>query len=92
MQRAPGAIVDFDATRIVFLDQYYQLGIVDRATELVTCIGELQPPTPQTATEDCRALTPSGAVMQSWNGYLFAWANGRFSTTARRGWIDAVRG
>lgn len=92
VQRAPGAIVDFDATRILFLDHEYLLGVVDRATELVTYIGELQPPTPRTTTEDYGALTPSGVVMQSWNGYLFAWANGRFSTTERRGWIDAVNG
>ncbi|WP_438026631.1 hypothetical protein [Sorangium sp. So ce233] len=92
VQRAPGSIIDFDATRILFLDHDYQLGVVDRATELVTYIGELQPPTPYTRTEDYGALTPSGVVMQSWNGYLFAWANGRFSTTERQGWIDAVNG
>ncbi|WP_438015416.1 hypothetical protein WMF18_31710 [Sorangium sp. So ce315] len=92
VQRAPGAIVDFDATRILFLDHYYQLGVVDRATELVTYIGELQLPNQNTRTEDYGALTPSGVVMQSWNGYLFAWANGVFSRTERRGWIDAVNG
>ncbi|WP_437875405.1 hypothetical protein [Sorangium sp. So ce513] len=92
VQRAPGAILDFDATRILFLDQYYHVGVVDRATEVVTHLGELQLPTQYTRTEDYGALTPSGAVMQSWNGYLFAWANGRFSTTERRGWIDAVNG
>ncbi|WP_437608971.1 hypothetical protein WMF20_48950 [Sorangium sp. So ce834] len=92
VQRAPGAIIDFDATRILFLDHNYLLGVVDRATELVTYIGELQPPTPHTTTEDYGALTPSGVVMQSWNGYLFAWANGLFSRTERRGWIDAVNG
>ncbi|WP_437632378.1 hypothetical protein [Sorangium sp. So ce854] len=92
VQRAPGAIVDFDATRILFLDPSYRLGVVDRATELVTHIGELQLPTQHTRTEDYGALTPSGAVMQSWNGDFFAWANGHVSGTARRGWIDAVNG
>ncbi|KYF81704.1 hypothetical protein BE17_38260 [Sorangium cellulosum] len=40
---APGVILDFDATRILFIDRYQQLGVLDRATQAITWIATLPP-------------------------------------------------
>ncbi|WP_437641702.1 hypothetical protein [Sorangium sp. So ce854] len=91
VQRAPGAILDFDATRFLVLDHHGRIGIVDRATGAVTWMGTIsQEAAPLSAVYG--ALTPSGAVYQTTNGYIFSWADGTRSTVARTARLDAVNG
>ncbi|WP_437635639.1 hypothetical protein [Sorangium sp. So ce854] len=90
VQRAPGNILDFDATRILFLDRYDQLGVLDRATQEVSWITRL-PPDPPGSSPSYGALTPSGAVVQSATTRIFTWVDGAVSRMAR-GRLDAVSG
>ncbi|WP_438026658.1 hypothetical protein [Sorangium sp. So ce233] len=90
VQRAPGVILDVDATRILFLDRFYQIGIVDRATEEVSVITRL-PPDPAGSSPSYGALTPSGFVVQSATTRIFTWVDGVVSRMAR-GRLDAVNG
>lgn len=92
VQRAPGAILDFDATRFLFLDYRGRLGIFERATQAITWLetlpqGEGTPP----LSEVYGALSPSGAVYQA-NGYVSAWVNGARKTISRGGRLDAANG
>ncbi|MGK3993597.1 hypothetical protein [Sorangium sp. So ce1024] len=91
VQRAPGAILDFDATRLLVLDHHGRIGIVDRATEAVTWMGTISQDVAPLSTV-YGALTPSGAVYQTTNGYIFSWVNGTRSTVARAARLDAVNG
>ncbi|WP_437738266.1 hypothetical protein [Sorangium sp. So ce1335] len=93
VQRAPGAILDFDATRFLFLDHLARLGIFERATQAVTWLERMQQggdAAPLSAVYG--ALTPSGAVYQTTNGYIFSWVDGTRNTVARAARLDAVNG
>ncbi|WP_438030676.1 hypothetical protein [Sorangium sp. So ce233] len=93
VQRAPGAILDFDATRFLVLDHHGRIGISERATQAVTWI-ETMPQgegiAPLSAVYG--ALTPSGAVYQTMNGYIRSWVNGSRNAVARAARLDAVNG
>ncbi|WP_437330693.1 hypothetical protein [Sorangium sp. So ce381] len=91
VQRAPGTILDFDAARILFRDQYQRLGIFERATQQVTWVATI-PQGDLPISEVYGALTPSGSVHQSTTGHILAWVNGarRNITSAAR--LDAVNG
>ncbi|WP_437689816.1 hypothetical protein [Sorangium sp. So ce176] len=90
VQRAPGAILDIDATRILFLDRYNRVGIVDRATGEERLI-VLIPPDPAGSSPSYGALTPSGFVVQSATTRIFTWVDGVVTRIAR-GRLDAVNG
>ncbi|WP_437961209.1 hypothetical protein WME76_17305 [Sorangium sp. So ce119] len=93
VQRAPGAILDFDATRFLLLDHRGRIGIFERATQAVTWIETIpqgEGITPLSAVYG--ALTPSGAVYQTMNGYIRSWVNGTRNTVARAARLDAVNG
>lgn len=92
VQRAPGAILDFDATRVLFIDHALQIGVVDRVTQQVTWHGELQPHHEWMDKPGQGALTPSGVIMQAWYGYIFMWRDGVLDRTPRKGRLDAVNG
>ncbi|WP_437738267.1 hypothetical protein [Sorangium sp. So ce1335] len=91
VQRAPGAILDFDATRFLFLDHRARLGIFERATQAVTWLETMQQgggAAPLSAVYG--ALTWSGAVYQTTNAYIRAWVNGSPYTVAGAARLDAV--
>ncbi|WP_437524023.1 hypothetical protein WME79_35205 [Sorangium sp. So ce726] len=88
VQRAPGAILDFDAERILFLDPDYLLGVLDRGTQRVTWLATL-PPDPPGSSPTYGALTPSGAVVQSGTSRIFTSVDGVW-TRISRGRLDAV--
>ncbi|KYF88371.1 hypothetical protein BE17_39120, partial [Sorangium cellulosum] len=90
VERAPGAILDFDAARVLFLDRYDQLGVLDRATQQVSWIATL-PPDPPGSDPTYGALTPSGAVVQSATDRIYT-AVGDAWTRISRGRLDAVNG
>ncbi|WP_437654868.1 hypothetical protein [Sorangium sp. So ce1182] len=91
VQRAPGAILDFDATRLLVLDHRGRIAIVERATQAVTWLGTIpQEDAPLSGVYG--ALTPTGAVYQATNGYILAWVNGTRRTVARAARLDAVNG
>ncbi|HTN89194.1 MAG TPA: hypothetical protein VL242_36200 [Sorangium sp.] len=91
VQRAPGAILDFDATRLLVLDHRGRIAIVERATQAVTWLGTLpQEDAPLSGVYG--ALTPTGAVYQATNGYILSWVNGSRNTIARAARLDAVNG
>ncbi|WP_437594271.1 hypothetical protein [Sorangium sp. So ce1000] len=94
VQRAPGTILDFDATRMLFLDYRRRLGIFDRSTRETTWI-EAIPEWDAPLSAVYGALTPSGSVHQSVTGYILSWVNGvrrqiASGTLAPR--LDAVNG
>ncbi|HTN82766.1 MAG TPA: hypothetical protein VL242_03750, partial [Sorangium sp.] len=90
VQTAPGAILDFDAARILFIDRQ-QLGVLDRATQAITWIATL-PPDPAGSVPTYGVLTPSGAAVQSATGRVFAWHDGTWRRIASDGRLDAVNG
>ncbi|XXY18135.1 hypothetical protein WME88_00595 [Sorangium sp. So ce216] len=91
VQRAPGAILDFDATRLLVLDHRGRIAIVERATQAVTWLGTIpQEDAPLSGVYG--ALTPTGAVYQATNGYILSWVNGSRNTIARAARLDAVNG
>ncbi|WP_434048421.1 MULTISPECIES: hypothetical protein [Sorangium] len=93
VQRAPGAILDVDATRFLFLDHRGRVGISDRATQAVTWIETMtqgEGTAPLSAVYG--ALTPSGAVYQTTNGDIHSWVNGTRNTVARAARLDAANG
>ncbi|AUX39093.1 hypothetical protein SOCE26_004750 [Sorangium cellulosum] len=90
VQAAPGVILDFDATRILFIHEGYQIGIVDRATREVAWISAMLPD-PAGSVPSYGALTPSGAVIQSATGRIFVWRDGVWRKIAH-GRLDAVNG
>ncbi|CAN96831.1 putative secreted protein [Sorangium cellulosum So ce56] len=92
VQRAPGAILDFDATRVLFIDHALQIGVVDRMTQQVTWLGELRMHHDWMHKPGYGALTPSGVAMQAWYGYVFLWKDGALDRTPRQGRLDAVNG
>ncbi|AUX43452.1 hypothetical protein SOCE26_049000 [Sorangium cellulosum] len=87
---APGLILDVDATRILFHDRFQRIGVADRATQQITWASTL-PPDP-TGTATYGALTPSGAVIQSGTGRIFAWHDGTWRRIAADARLDAVNG
>lgn len=92
VQRAPGAIIDFDATRVLFIDHGLQVGVVDRTTQQVTWLTELTLHHEWMHKPGQGVLTPSGVVMQAWYGYVFMWKDGARDQTRRKGRLDAVNG
>ncbi|WP_437493768.1 hypothetical protein WME75_21210 [Sorangium sp. So ce1014] len=94
VQRAPGSILDFDATRFLFVDHYRRLGIFDRNTQEVTWVETLtHTNTPISAVYG--ALTPSGSVHQSTTGVILAWVDGvrrTISSVNNAPRLDAVNG
>ncbi|XXY44797.1 hypothetical protein WME91_32820 [Sorangium sp. So ce269] len=91
VQRAPGAILDFDATRLLVLDHRGRIAIVQRSTQAVTWLGTIpQEEAPLSAVYG--ALTPTGAVYQATNGYILSWVDGSRNTVARAARLDAVNG
>ncbi|WP_438009511.1 hypothetical protein WME89_13030 [Sorangium sp. So ce321] len=93
VQRAPGAIVDFDATRVLFMDHVLQIGLVDRMTQQVTWLGELRPHPDWMHKPGYAALTPTGAALQAWYGSVFLWKDNMLDRTHRRpARLDAVNG
>ncbi|WP_437995472.1 hypothetical protein WMF26_29775 [Sorangium sp. So ce185] len=91
VQRAPGAIIDFDVTRLLVLDHRGRIAIVDRNTQAVTWLGVIpQEDAPLSAVYG--ALTPTGAVYQTTNGYILSWVGGNRYTVARAARLDAVNG
>ncbi|WP_437538853.1 hypothetical protein WME79_22535 [Sorangium sp. So ce726] len=91
VERAPGAILDFDATRLLVLNDRGRIGIVERATRAVTWI-ETMPAGDAPLSAVYGALMPSGAVYQTTNGYVRSWINGVRSTVGRAARLDAVNG
>ncbi|KYF51332.1 hypothetical protein BE08_25595 [Sorangium cellulosum] len=91
VERAPGAILDFDATRLLVLDHRGRIGIVDRATAAVRWMGTISQDAAPLSTV-YGALTPSGAVYQTTNGYIFSWSDGTRQSVARTARLDAVNG
>ncbi|WP_437677118.1 hypothetical protein [Sorangium sp. So ce131] len=91
VQVAPGVILDFDATRILFIHEGYQIGVVDRATREVRWISTL-PPDPAGSSPSYGALTPSGAVVQSATGRIFVWYDGVWRKVVTNGRLDVVNG
>ncbi|WP_437603874.1 hypothetical protein WMF28_20030 [Sorangium sp. So ce590] len=94
VQRAPGSILDFDATRFLFVDSYRRLGISDRNTQQVTWI-ETIPEWAGPLSATYGALTPSGSVHQSPTGYILSWVDGvrrQISSVNNAPRLDAVNG
>ncbi|AUX19751.1 hypothetical protein SOCEGT47_002030 [Sorangium cellulosum] len=90
LHSVPGAILDFDATRILFLDHYQRLGVFDRATQEMRWAATL-PPDPSTGSS-YGALTPYGAAVQSGTGRIFVWRDGVWRKIVTTGRLDAVSG
>ncbi|WP_437972013.1 hypothetical protein WMF04_23220 [Sorangium sp. So ce260] len=94
VQRAPGRILDFDATRFLFLDHRRRLGIFDRDTHQVTWV-EAIPEWGNPLSSVYGALTPSGSVHQSATGYILAWVAGvrrQIASGTAGPRLDAVNG
>ncbi|XXX82391.1 hypothetical protein WMF30_26915 [Sorangium sp. So ce134] len=94
VQRAPGAILDFDASRFLFLDYRRRLGIFDRGSQQVTWV-ETIPEGGSPLSAVYGALTPSGSVHQSATGYILASVNGarrQIASASLAPRLDAVNG
>ncbi|WP_437894975.1 hypothetical protein [Sorangium sp. So ce124] len=90
-QSVPGAILDFDATRILFAHHLGPVGVMSRATQEVTWLSTL-PRDPAGTVTTYGALTPSGAVVQSSSGRIFKWVDGQWTRIVQSGRLDAVNG
>ncbi|WP_437321639.1 hypothetical protein [Sorangium sp. So ce385] len=95
VQRAPGTILDFDATRFLFLDYLRRIGIYDRNTHQITWVEAI----PEWAAPQLGAvygaLTPSGSVYQSATGYILSWVDGvrrQVASATITPRLDAVNG
>ncbi|WP_437740375.1 MYXO-CTERM sorting domain-containing protein [Sorangium sp. So ce1504] len=90
VHRVQGSILDFDAARVLFLNQFQSLGVLDRASQQVSWLATL-PQDPPGSTPTYGALTPSGAAIQSGYGRIFTSVDGVW-TRITTGRLDAVNG
>ncbi|WP_437670732.1 hypothetical protein [Sorangium sp. So ce131] len=65
LDEAPGRILDFDATRLLFVYPEGGIALLDRATRAVTPILETHPLDYEFVWPPTGALTPSGAVVRA---------------------------